>query len=158
MNMMVPGHEVAGEWYVQTFLGGTAVLGHQSILTYNTAAATGDSIWVDDAGHIWPFKGKLAANAGAASFSGMFDNEQVDPVYDTLDIIRDASVDPIDSLEFVEWHTVTISDGKVIPDAGKSKTGVVVDSIYFKAVFSDDASSEYEIAGHRRTGFEEDDY
>ena len=49
-------------------------------------------------------------------------------------------------------------EGKIIADGGVSKTGVVVDSIYIKATFSDDPGTEYEITGHRRTGFVEDDY
>jgi hypothetical protein len=51
-----------------------------------------------------------------------------------------------------------VLEGKIIADAGHSKTGVVTDSIYIKAVFSDDPGTEYEMAGHRRTGFVEDDY
>ena len=51
-----------------------------------------------------------------------------------------------------------VLEGKVINDAGRSKSGVVTDSIYIKAVFSDDPGTEYEMAGHRRTGFLEDDY
>ena len=34
----------------------------------------------------------------------------------------------------------------------------MVDSIYIRAEFGDDPGTDYEFAGHRRTGFLEDDY
>jgi hypothetical protein len=158
---MVPGHELAGEWFVETSVGGTVVLGHERIMTYNLASATGDSIWFDDLGHIWPVRAKISANPGGASFNGTNDNLEVTwTTYDTADIIRDPNVDPIDSVTVTGtgYETVTIVEGKIMGDAASSKTGVTADSIYIKATFSDDPGTEYEIAGHRRTGFVEDDY
>lgn len=158
---MYPGYELAGEWYVETSVDGTVVLGHELIRTYNLASATGDSIWLDDAGHIWPVKAKIAANPGNMTFAGTGDNIEVTwTTYDTADIIRDPMVDPIDSVTVsgTGYETVTVLEGKVITDGGHSKTGVVMDSIYIRATFSDDPGTEYEMAGHRRTGFLEDDY
>lgn len=158
---MVPGNELAGEWYVQTYLAGNAVLGHQTIMTYNTAAATGDTIWLDDLGHIWPVKAKIPASAANNTFAGTGSNIEV-PIYsyDTLDVVRDETIDPIDSVNqiFEGYEKVTVEEGKIIPGEGRSKTGVVVDSIYIRATFTDDPSNTYEMSGHRRTGFEEDDY
>ncbi|MDB4107612.1 hypothetical protein N9595_04025 [Bacteroidia bacterium] len=157
----VPGHEVAGEWYVVTYIGGTPVVGHELISTYNTAAADGKEMWLDDLGHIWPVKAKIGMSPENNSFSGTGDNIEA-PIYsyDTLDIIRDETIDPIDSIQenFEGYETVTVTEGKVIQDAGRSKTGVITDSVYFKGEFSDDPGSVYEFAGHRRTGFGEDDY
>jgi len=157
----VPGHELAGEWYVQTYVGGNAVLGHELISTYNTAAADGAEIWVDDLGHIWPVKAKIGSSPSDMSFSGTGDNmEAPEYSYDTLDMERDPMVDPIDSVNqnFEGYYTFNVKQGKVISDEGRSKTGVVTDSIYMLVEFSDDPGTEYEISGHRRTGFGEDDY
>ena len=158
---LIPGSELAGEWFVETLTGGAVVVGHERVMTYTTAAADGNQIWFDDAGHIWPVKAKIDANAGDNSFAGTGDNIEA-PIYsyDTLDVIRDESVDPIDSVNqnFEGYETITIMEGKIIADVGVSKTGVLVDSIYVKATFSDDPGTEYEITGHRRTGFVEDDY
>jgi len=158
---LIPGNELAGEWFAETLTGGVVVGGHERVMTYTTAAADGNQIWFDDQGHIWPVKAKIDANAGGNSFAGIGDNIEA-PIYsyDTMDIIRDENVDPIDSVEqnFVGYETITVVEGKIIPDGGRSKTGVVVDSIYIKAIFSDDPGTEYEITGHRRTGFVEDDY
>ncbi len=157
---MIPGNELAGEWWVETSVGGTVVLGHERILTYNLASATGDSIWLDDHGHIWPFKAKIAANAGNATFSGTGDNMEVTwTTYDTADIIRDPNIDPIDSVTVTGsgYETITV-EGKIIAGAGRSLTGVEMDSIHITATFSDDPGTEYVFAGHRRTGFVEDDY
>lgn len=142
----VPGHEVAGEWYVQTYLDGTPVLGHELISTYNTAAADGKEMWLDDLGHIWPVKAKIGMDPSNDAFSGTGDNMEA-PIYenDSSDVV-------------VGYETVTVTEGKVIRDAGKSKTGVQTDSIYFKGEFSDDPGTIYEFSGHRRTGFGEDDY
>jgi hypothetical protein len=46
----------------------------------------------------------------------------------------------------------------VIKDGGRSKTGVKTDSIYMVVEFSDDLGTDYEISGHMRTGFVEDEY
>ena len=53
---------------------------------------------------------------------------------------------------------VRVTKGQVIPDGGRSKTGVQVDSIYFEVEFADDPGIIYEISGHGRTGFGDDDY
>jgi len=153
---LIPGSSLSGEWYTQTFVDGSVVLGHEKISTYNTAAADGSEIWVDDLEHIWPVKAKIPASPGSNSFAGMGDNIMA-PIYsyDTADI-----AEPYDSITetFEGYHTMDVLEGKIIADAGHSKTGVVTDSIYIKAVFSDDPGTEYEMAGHRRTGFVEDDY
>ncbi len=136
------GHNLSGEWFVQTYFGGTApsnlVLGYEKILTSNTAAANGSQIWVDDLGHIWPFKVKVSANASSNTFSGT--NENIAQAPDST---------------FV--YETTIIDGRIFPGGGRSATGVKVDSIYFKATFNEDPGNEYIMAGHYRTGFIEDE-
>jgi len=38
---LIPGSSLSGEWYTQTMVDGSVVLGHEKITTYNTAAADG---------------------------------------------------------------------------------------------------------------------
>lgn len=134
---MVPGHELAGEWYVTYTVGGVDIynFGYSTMMTYNTAAADGKQIWVTDLGHFWDYEAKVNANPEGGTF-GQPDSLQ-NQAYDIKMIVK---------------------DGKVIPEGGKSKTGVVVDSISFVVEFADDPGTEYVCSGHRRTGFEEDDY
>lgn len=132
--------KLANEWWVQLFDPGGALVypttyyGH--IATYNTSGDTGNQLWVDDQGEIWDFKVKANAN----------------PSNLTFDVKNAVSV--IDN-----YHIkVTITDGKIIENGGKSKTGVLTDSIYMKVEFEDDPGTIYTIRGHARTRFAEDDY
>jgi hypothetical protein len=59
---------------------------------------------------------------------------------------------------YATGETIEVIEGKVIPNGGHSKTGVVVDSIYLKAKFTDDPGHTWEFKGHGRTGFFEDEY
>lgn len=136
----IEGNNLSGEWFVQTYFGGTTsadvVLGYSKILTANTAAANGAEIWIDDLGNIWPFKVKCPASSGSNSFSGT----ALPNTYQGDTIL------------------VNIIGGKIFPDGGRSTSGIVVDSIYFKATFTDDPGNEYIFAGHYRTGFVEDEH
>jgi len=53
---------------------------------------------------------------------------------------------------------VTITNGKILKGAGHSRTGVVTDSIYFEGEFDYDPGNKIIFAGHRRTGFDDDEY
>lgn len=138
---MIPGHELAGEWYVTYTIGGVDVynFGYSTILTSTTAAADGKQIWVTDQGHFWDYKAKVNANAEAQTFG---------------------QSDSLDNAEELGYPIkLIVKSGKIFPDGGKSKTGVTVDSISFVIGFGDDApGTEYVVSGHRRTGFEEDDF
>jgi hypothetical protein len=134
---------VSGEWWVTYKLEtepGVFVdlLGsYQKLLTYNTAANTPDSLWIDDVGHFWDFKCKAAADIPNRSFA----TEESDNV----------------SYE----SKVRIINGKVILDGGRSTSGVVTDSIYFEVLFDDDSTpfgTTYIVSGVRRTGFLEDEH
>lgn len=61
-------------------------------------------------------------------------------------------------LNTADESVVTITEGKIMKNAARSATGVVVDSIYFKATFDYDPSTVLIFAGHKRTGFEEDEF
>jgi len=54
--------------------------------------------------------------------------------------------------------TVNVTDGKILLNAGHSKSGNVVDSIHMQIEFSDDPGTIYEMNGGARTRFAEDDY
>lgn len=135
---MIPGHELAGEWYVTYTIDGVDVygVGYSTILTNNTAAADGSEIWVSDEGHFWDYKAKVPANTEGMSFG------------------------TVDSLDNTAYPVkMIVKSGKVFEGGGMSKTGVATDSIYFVVGFGDDApTTEYVVSGHRRTGFVEDDY
>ena len=130
---------MASEWWVQLFhQDGTLAYpptywGH--IATYNTAS-NGSEIWIDDQGEIWDFKIKVKADLANRTFSA------------------DKAVSVVPNYNI--W--VTVTEGKILEKAAKSRTGVVTDSIYMKVLFEDDPGETYTIRGHARTKFAEDDY
>lgn len=63
-----------------------------------------------------------------------------------------------DAANTADDSEVTITEGKILKGAGHSASGVAVDSIYFKAVYNYDPGTVLTFAGHRRTGFEEDEF
>lgn len=137
--------KMANEWWVTLDEGTTRDvfgIGHFKIATYN-AASNDNNIWVDDLENGWGFKIKAAADYNSLTFAAAngSSNEYFDPANPT---------------HFPK--TVKITEGKVIPNAGHSKTGVLTDSIYLKVEFSDDPGTIYTMPGHARTRFAEDDY
>jgi len=134
---------MANEWWAQLKLNGTDVYGgyYAKIWTYNTAA-NANEIWVDDAktastgNYLWDFKVKATADFNNLTFTAN----------------NVASVVPGYGIK------VKITDGKVLPGLGHSKTGNKTDSIYMKVEFEDDPGTIYTIEGHGRTMFIEDEY
>jgi len=136
--------KLANEWWAQLKLNGEDYYGgyFSKISTYNTAANSNE-IWIDDdlestitGNYLWDFKVKATADLNNLTFSA---NQAVSvvPGYDIK---------------------VNITDGKVLPGAGHSKSGNVTDSIYMKVEFEDDPGTIYTIEGHARTKFVEDEY
>lgn len=127
--------KAADGWWVTFTLGGADVYGLGTFFmnTYNTSA-NDDSLWVDDLGNSWQFKVKSKIDYNSLTFSTTNAQNQYYNI------------------------TVNIADGKILPKAGRSKSGNPTDSIYFKATFSDDPTNTYVISGTARTGFIEDDY
>ncbi len=125
-------------WWVNYSLGGTAQLPKPVFYsTYNTAANTTDSMWIDDLGLFWDFKGTVAIDYKSLTFSNPM-------------CINTYYVD-----------TAKVANGKVLLKAGHSKTGVATDSIYFEIQFSDDSptyGNTYIVSGTARTGIIADDY
>lgn len=128
--------EVSGEWYIigydpsgEPAYGG----GYNLWSTYNTAQ-NNDSIWLDDHGSFFELKSKVLANVADLTFEG-----------------------PANAPETITGGTVSVSNGQIIKNGGRSASGAVVDSIYFEAEFDWDPGVIYTFGGHRRTGFGEDD-
>ena len=137
---------MAGDWYVTCDAvdeAGNVVIedpfdyGRVHILTYNTAANISDQLYIDDLDEIWEFKVKATSDINALTFStnGAIANE----TYEDCD--------------------VTITDGKILPKAGRQNNGSPADSIVFYVSFSDDddPSTIYKISGIRYSGLEEND-
>jgi hypothetical protein len=129
-------YKMSNEWFVQTFEDGSLALDFEKILTYNTSDPASGKIWIDDQEHIWPFKAKVDVDYPSLSFKPVSGVENLTDAGETMDIL----------------------EGKVISGGGHSRTGVVVDSIYLKVMFSDNPGVTYELKGHSRTGFLEDDF
>lgn len=128
-----PSVAMNGEWYIDiSDESGDVLVQHAMHKTFD---ANDGKMYINDAKLGWWLKGKLNVN----------------PTDLTFDIVNEPNLnDP--------GTTFTITKGKVIKNAAKSKTGVMVDSIYFEAEFSYDPGVKYIHAGHKRTGFLEDDY
>lgn len=136
--------KMANEWWVELNLGTTKDvygIGHFKIATYNTAD-NNNQMWVDDLKHGWGEKVKVTADYSALTFSA---NKANNAYYETA---RPTAF-PL---------TVNITEGKVIPNVAKSKTGNITDSIYMKIEFSDDPGTIHTMEGHARTRFSEDEY
>ena len=131
-------YKMSGEWFTRYYETGNATpvsATYRKILTYNTSDPTSNQIWVADT-LFWPFRSKLDVD---------YPNMAFKPVTSTPNLSEPG-------------QTVKVYEGKILPNMGHSKSGNIVDSIYLKVEFSDDAGTLYEIRGHYRTGFQEDDY
>jgi hypothetical protein len=128
--------KMSGEFFVESFRDGTHEYDFAKIMTYNTSDPSSSQIWLDDLKHTWWFKGKFDIDYATLSFKPKTGIQNLHATGETINVL----------------------EGKVIPGAGHSKTGVAVDSIYLKATFSDDPGHTWEFKGHGRTGFFEDEY
>lgn len=130
--------DFAGDWFlIGYFPDGTEAYGggYHTYTLYNTSDDNGD-FWIDDHGEFFEIKTKVSSNANALTFSG-----------------------EANAPELVTGGTVTVSSGRLIKDAGSASVSkTVVDSIYFEAEFDWDPGTLYQFAGHKRTGFLEDEH
>jgi hypothetical protein len=130
--------QMANEWWCRLLLHGQDLTGYQKYATYNSA--NGDSLWVDDFKNGYGFKIKAMYDATALSFSTG----------------GSANAYYVGTPSFPQ--TAKILDGKVFPGGGKSTTGVITDSIYFKIIFSDSPADTFVVAGTARTNWAADDH
>lgn len=139
--------DMSGDWYVQTLVDGEVVADYALISTYNTSANDGKGMWIDDHGHVWDFKVKTPVTLSSLSFAGNdLASSIVHDVASTPDVIETYDVN------------VNITEGKITKNGATSTGGHTVDGISFKAEFSDDPGTIYEIKGYKRTGFFEDEH
>ena len=163
----------AGQWYVtvdavdengnvpdgfEDFFG----LGRFQILTYNTNANIGSEMFIDDQGEFWEFKFKVNTDQQTRNFSAsnIPYNEEMQEYADAI-----AAGNPIldGDGEVLQGETATITDGKILLQAGRQNNGSPADSIVFYISFSDDpfparyGYAKYKVSGIRYSGLVEND-
>ena len=145
----------AGQWYVTVDAAdgnGNLVagledmfsLGRVTMLTFNTAENNPNEMIVSDIGNFWNFSVKVATNQQTLTFqTNTKENNNLVPKYEDIN--------------------VTITNGKIMPKAGRQNNGSPADSIVFYVSFSDDpypaayGYANYRVSGIRYSGLEEND-
>lgn len=125
----------AGEWFISaTDSDGGSVFDHALHSTYNTSA-NDNTMWIDDHENGYYIKCKVTVDLAKGTFTAT------------------------DSENLLDNSKVTITEGKFEKGATESKAGHVVDKISFRAHFDyDDEGYDILYVGHKRTGFQEDEY
>lgn len=118
-------------WVVEFYWDGDYA-GENTIKTYNTSDNDTNTFWLDDIEHGWGLLAKVNVNPNDLTFSGT----DLDELYYGV--------------------TVTITEGKITKDGATTPSGDIVDSIYFKAEFSDIPGEIWEYTGYRSTAKVED--
>lgn len=135
----INGKSMINEWWVTLKIGTTDLIGtHIHFATYNTTE-NNDSLWLDDLTNGYGMKCKVKRDIENLSFLTSSSHDEYE----------DANGNDVN---------VSITNGKIIYNGGISKTGIITDSIYMEAVFTDDPSTTYIISGTARTRWLEDDY
>ena len=118
-----------------------------------------EELWYDvyDAGHVLIYTSNTAANIATEMLisdpiMGSSFKVVADPVAKTFKADNVLSSDG-------KYH-VTLLDGKILPQAGTTPSGMPADSIIYYVKVEDDYAEDlyYRIAGIRRTGFDADEY
>ena len=117
---------ITGKWVVDIDADGENQA-HNTITTYNTSNNDTNAMWLDDEEHGWGLKAKVNLNYDDLTFSGT------------------------DLEELYYGVTVTITDGQIVKGGATAPSGDVVDSIYFKAEFSDIPGVIWEYYGYKST-------
>ncbi|MEO8240267.1 MAG: lipid-binding protein [Flavobacterium sp.] len=128
-----PSIEMNGEWYIDISDANGVIAQHAKHVTYDTN--NGDNtMWINDNKTGYWMKGKLNVEPKTLTFS--------------------ATNEP----NIIDSGTFTVTEGKILKGVAHSRAGNVTDSIYFKGEFSYDPGHILIFAGHKRTGFLEDNY
>lgn len=146
-------YPLSGEWWVQYYFDngdGTYSevgfgYGHLPLFTYNTANNDGKEMWISDDDNFWSLKVKTPVDMKTLTFGGQ-------GLVNNSDTISDEGV--LGKYDI----SINITDGKVLKNAGKSPSGVTVDSIFMGVEYGDEPGTIFYIAGVRKTGFLEDEY
>lgn len=130
---LTPSVEMNGEWYIDGSDNTGVLFQHAKHVTYDTNQGD-NTMYINDNKTGWYLKGKV--------------------VVDTKNLTFSATNEPNTN----DSGTFTITEGKILKGAAHSRAGNVTDSIYFKGEFSYDKGHIIIFAGHKRTGFLEDNY
>jgi len=139
-----------GEFWVMLYADGEEQYPSPVKLSTVNVAADKDSIWID---HFEDGFIALQCRAGINMQNLTFASPTNSP---NLYATTKASWVTKPNTTYVP-DGATITEGKIMPKAAHSTTGVVTDSIYFKIVFSDDPTT-YEMKGTGTTNWAEDDF
>lgn len=198
-------YDYAGRWYfkVQGENGQTVKeYGSHLLRTFNSAADVSNEIWIQDPNNVFSPK-EDAGGSAVGSIAGIKIKCNINGDYTSFSSVdqteagagENANSFPVPGISPVDENSTNvipnyfnkgaIIEGKVLEDAGTSKSGSSVDSIYLKMrLFAgqveynsvyDDENEEYVwdqgefsyyaepdsvviLAGTRYTGFEEDEY
>jgi hypothetical protein len=134
-----PSQALNGEWFIDVSdESGTVYVEHALHKTFD-----------DNAGKMY-----ISDRIGPepTDYSGWFLVSKVD--YNVSNLTFSATGAENDA----DGSIVNITEGKILKNAAHSKDGNVVDSIYFKGEFDYDPGTIIIFSGHRRTGFQEDEY
>jgi hypothetical protein len=144
-----PVFPLSGEWWVTCKINNADPLQlyYKKLFTYNTAANLSTEMWVNASNPEFSFLVKSATDIPNKSF--------------TANAIANSNTGGAAAVK-----TVTIQNGKVIPNGAKSNSGVTVDSIYMEVILDDaaltsmglPAGTTMVVSGQRRTGWLEDDF
>lgn len=145
----------AGQWYVTVDAAdenGNLVdglqdlfgLGRVVMLTYNTSANNPNEMIVSDNAEFWDFKVKVNCDQQGLTFSNnTTENNNLVAGYEDIN--------------------VSVTGGKIMPQAGRQNNGSPADSIVFYVSFSDDeypvqyGYKNYRVSGVRYSGLAEND-
>lgn len=109
-------------------------------ITYNTVDNVADKMYVSDLGNFWDYTVVVNADCNALTFSSNGDVQN--EAYDCK---------------------VNIENGKMLPGAATTPSGMPADSLVYYVSFSDDNNptiggyAKYKVSGYRRTGFASDE-
>lgn len=104
-------------------------------ITYNTVDNVADKMYVSDLGNFWDYKVVVNCDCNALTFST--DGDTQNEAYDCM---------------------VNIENGKMLPSAATTPSGMPADSLVYYVSFSDDdPGMRYKVSGYRRTGFAADE-
>lgn len=125
----------AGDWHIIVLEedGVTPASDYNLFSTYN-ASSNDENFWIDDHDSYWELKTKVKATD-----------------------FKNLKFSATNAEELYLGYNVNIMNGKILKNAAHSFGGHVVDSIYFELEYVDEPGTIYKFAGHRRTGFLEDE-
>lgn len=135
-QLTVDAVDEAGNVVISDPFGLGVILG----ITYNTNENVADKMYVSDLGNFWEYTVVVNCDCNALTFST--NGEAQNEAYDCK---------------------VNIEDGKMLPGAATTPSGMPADSLVYYVSFSDDENpvangyAKYKVSGYRRTGFAADE-